>query len=471
MKSLTPSKLNQILLYIMPPVLGVILGVSAAFSYQGVPLAFFIPVLFLLPTMLINLNIALAIVIFNLAIDLKTNTAITVSNGDVVVGVAFLAMLFHVAIKKKPIFKNIDPAILVFLFISVITVLYSPNMQGALSQAKGTIEAVLLFIITLYSITRLEDVKRIVKYVIATAIFAASLGILQHFTGGFGWTGWEFSRGYLGNFFGIGSSMVRLANGGFYHFNALGQFLGLTVPLLVAMKQSITIRYGRLAYNLLCLIGLSGLIFTYSRGALGSLIFSLLLIVLLKRKDKIVVGTIVFIFGTMIVLMALVVVLDNQSYLETFSVGLRFNIWKYAMIEITQSIPRILFGFGQGSFTIVTGKYAAFYNVGDVHTVWQAHNAYILLWFEMGLVGLLNYLYIIGTYFKKVLTFDVSGNIFVQEMFLGIFAGLMSFMVQSIVDHALMQSQFKMIIFLYLALIRAVLVLQKENLLPLKTGN
>jgi O-antigen ligase/Tfp pilus assembly protein PilF len=96
-----------------------------------------------------------------------------------------------------------------------------------------------------------------------------------------------------------------------------------------------------------------------------------------------------------------------QSLTAGSSMLRRVAIWKFTWMMI-EDYP--LLGSGLGSYNYHTLKYQAeFFSKGNNRDIYphgwavQAHNEYLQLWSELGIIGLLAFLWIVGSYYRNIL--------------------------------------------------------------------
>lgn len=398
----------------------------------------------------------LMFLIISIGFEWRSSTAFSFTSYELILFYLSLVVLINYRrylkdMKSKELF---NPIILFFISYSIINALYSVELERGLSLVRGTVEAYLGYVLIVLMVKSRKELNLIIRCIIFSGILYSVLGILQHLTGDFGWSGFQYPRGYISNFTGIGDPMVRQANGGFHHFNTLSQYLIMILPIIVSLiginlKKSFLNKAGLI---ISFIIVFSGLIFTYSRGGLLTFLLCVVLFLIFNPKTR-KYGITIMILGVTSMISILIPYILNSSYGETFSLGLRMEIWKYALIEYTSSITNILFGTGQGSFTAVTGKYAPLYDPGSA-TIYNAHNIYILILFEMGLIGIILFLSIISIFLKKsIRIFRVTADEYKKSLSIGLMLGLIALLIQGLVDHAIWGQGFKLILFIYFGLI------------------
>lgn len=268
-------------------------------------------------------------------------------------------------------------------------------------------EAIALFYMMVYFIrTKAMTISKIVKFILFIALLQASIGIFQSVTG-IGAT-FQDNRGYLG-YLGIGSSLVWHGEGSMQHFNCLGAFLSSLFLFFIPIYHFIV--KNKRKGKMILLILLAGIITTYSRNALICITLGSLIFYYYKTENKVKFSVILGIISTFII--AVYNFLKNTSYIATLSP--RNNVWEYCWAVITSSPHNFLLGTGLKSFEEVVSIYMA-----NTYSVLHAHNLYISLFLETGLIGLLlvlafltvniSYAYKninIKTKFLKILNFSI----------------------------------------------------------------
>ena len=105
----------------------------------------------------------------------------------------------------------------------------------------------------------------------------------------------------------------------------------------------------------------------------------------------------------------------KQHILPTTSVIMRFNYW-IDTLRIIKTAP--LQGLGLGNFNLVSSRYA--------------HNSYLQIWAEMGIVGIVSFLWLILIVFKSALkNFKDSAN---KQQIAGLITASTVFLIHNFVD-------------------------------------
>lgn len=276
---------------------------------------------------------------------------------------------------------SLDGWILVLTLLFFGCGFFSMSHTGMLGFFK-IVEAFAMFYIGIY-LLRTRQITRadVLRIILVTALFQASIGSFQSVTG----IGSDFrsARGYLG-YLGLGSNMVWHGKGTTWHFNTLGNFL--VVSLLVFVPVFFRHIRRKKRAILWAVIILLGIITTYSRGTLLGLIAGLIFYLAVSqpnwKRSLFMVGAFL-----LLVIFPLVSSLSNSSYMETVSYSERLTIWQVPWAAITSSNKAFWFGSGLNSYSLAAWPYIpAFVPLSQYHN-WFAHNFYLLTVMESGFIG------------------------------------------------------------------------------------
>ncbi len=191
-------------------------------------------------------------------------------------------------------------------------------------------------------------------------------------------------------------------------------------------------------------VGLMGvsLVMSGSRGGLVALMAAVVFLILFTSKAK--SGNQIAIKVSLSVLLLLVIVfgsifIGGESSLtriaetarsDDFSAN-RFQIWSVTLKVIAGNLP---FGAGIGAFA---AAYTPFDSMNGLARVEQAHNDYLQILADAGLVGLGLAVYFIFKLFRTGLASARTENIFRRGVALGALAGCFAILVHSIFDFVL----------------------------------
>jgi len=256
-----------------------------------------------------------------------------------------------------------------------------------------------------------------------------------------------------------GEAYTRFA-GIFGHPNALGGFLALAIPPMVALAASETVWWKRLSGYLLIIGAMAGLVLTYSRGAwLGTGVGLLILLPVLKRGFWLILGAVLL--GP--VLVGMVTSSDAVlARLESIAAAgsdpalmNRLEIWGMAFRLVAE---HPLLGVGLGNFQAAYGKLM----VPDLPLLTyplelpeHAHNLFLNLAVEVGLVGVSAFAWLLAVAFLRVRQIKRFADWRVGVWSMGLAAGLVAISVQALVDVVVYQGFVAILFFTYLGVMDA----------------
>jgi len=296
-------------------------------------------------------------------------------NLNFIYSAGLLIFLAIFVICKKPSFRKlrvlIDPLIL-FILALFICLIFSQNKINSLAQLYQYITGLLLFIA---AASLPEDDKLLVIEAIVLAGLAVSfLAIYQYFLGFRHLSDYLVNNKLLFPFASDYLSRKRV----FLPFltpGILGGYLAMVIPLFLINQNRIWLILP------VCL----ALFLTGSLGAFLSLFCALIIYFCLGgkiKKSKIILLSGLFISITVIFIQRSATRIEHIQ--PFFSTMMRLNYWKEAL-GIIQAHP--FAGIGLGNFNLPASRYA--------------HNSYLQIWAEMGVLGLLAFIWIAATVLKS----------------------------------------------------------------------
>lgn len=313
-----------------------------------------------------------------------------------------LLWLYHIAYTKR-INIEIDAlnlAIIVFLFANIFSSIRMPEhagafMQGGMWYNLRTVEPVLLYLIVSDFLSEEGNIKSLLWCMLTVLCFESILGILQSlahvewpgtvatwYSGGEEWYAYENPRGYIYYLTGLGDPVVTNAVGTFGHFNAFGPYLMLFVPLMISLAISGEFISRKVSIPLAGL-AIGALILTYSRSILLGTVLGLVVMFMVKYRDKpflvltCISGIASLVVFTTITFMA-------RGYEESLSLFFRLDIWQKTLDVIFRDPITFFLGTGSG-----THLYWTQYEARGHY--YSPHNAYLMIWLETGVFGLLSF--------------------------------------------------------------------------------
>ena len=309
------------------------------------------------------------------------------------------------------IFKGVSPSkivplkypLILFSLALIISVVFSINPLNSLAELYKYINGILLLLI---GVSLSDGNKiRLIRTIALAGLVISLLAIYQYFFG-FQHVLNYISKEKITNPFALEYLTQKRVFFPFVTPNTLAGYLAMIIPLALICKNRIV-----------CLIPLcSALLSTKSLGASISLLVALSLYGYLegkieKRRIILLIGLIITIG---LVFIARVTVTKGHLH-PLFSTLMRLNYWKNTL-KIIQNHPII--GVGLGNFNLMQTRYA--------------HNSYLQIWVEMGILGIISILWLIATVLKPVFkNIKDSPN---KNQLIALLAAVAVFLIHNLVD-------------------------------------
>ena len=371
-----------------------------------------------LPTMLIGLAAAVCMV----AVLWKTEIGVYVfvSFAPVLptmvlvglIGITMVSYAIHLAFDKKTTYKTSSFTILIALFLFVTAFSAFTSIARASSIKAFLVYAVFTVAFTLIvnTIKTKAQYKSLVASFLLVAFGVAVYGVIQNFSD------METTQSWIDSSL-FGSIKTRVYST-LDNPNVLGQFFILSIPLVLAFAMSVKKRSLRISYTVILLISVMCLIFTWSRAAWVGVLLATGIILI--KKDKRFVGVCVF-------ALALAPFVLPQSILERIvsigntddsSIHYRISVWT-ASLYMVRDFFFTGVGLGTDAFFSAYPRYA----LGGANFALHAHNFYLQLVADMGIMGLVTFVLIILTCYRcianiksnspliKYIGFAISGSL------------------------------------------------------------
>lgn len=400
--------------------------------------------------LLLNPDKAFYLSIFTIPfIDRVRVLPVSFSLNEVLILFTLIVCVAHALIREQrfSLRTELDPWIAVLTIVYFLAGFFSEGDTGLLGSFK-VFEAFFFYYLTVY-LLRTKQVTRskILKVVLFTALFQASLGIFQSVTS----IGADFqsNRGYLG-YLGLGSNHVWHGRGTTWHFNTLGNYLATNFALFLPLFFfAVKDRVKALPWAAILLLGI---ITTYSRGSILGITAGAIYFLAVSQKtwqrSLIFVGAFI-----LFVLFPAAYTLGNSSYVETVSYSERLTIWQVPIAAITSSAKAFWLGSGLNSYAFVAWPFIPAHVPQTQYMNWFAHNFYLLTVIEVGVIGAaILFGFLIFICLAALRKFKTSHGFF-SAYGLAISSCIITVFFVSIFDHTFASPHFKVFIFLLLGLL------------------
>ncbi|MBW3491679.1 O-antigen ligase [Bacillus sp. FDAARGOS_1420] len=334
----------------------------------------------------------------------------------------FIMVAFLYLFKKNfevKIYRSLFLTILVYISLGMISTIVATEKVVSLKEEIKLIFYFLLVLVIPFVINSESDKKKVTELFIAASIIPILIGAIQFLTNS------SPIETYLD-----GRTVIRIT-GGFTHSNHFAYYISLVgIVLFTQILSSEKIVYYKSKLILFIIIALE-LFATYSRTAL--IMYALILIgILFSRKMSKLLISLPFILMGLVLMVnfggegsnlieerfnGVLDIFTNATYVQdamnnnySDSFGWRIYLWSRVVALLFEN--SIIFGFGLQNFTTVANQAIGIYI--------DAHNTFIKVLIEMGILGFLAFMAFIVQMFimyfkskKKNLDFHISYSIYV----------------------------------------------------------
>jgi O-antigen ligase/Tfp pilus assembly protein PilF len=364
----------------------------------------------------------------------------------VVIGMMFWGFKIINEEKIQFISTPLNLPVLGFMAICALSLFWSDSPFISLKELPLFLSGPLLYFIVVNNVHNEKQINRIISAILIIGGLFGIYGILQY--NGIDFLFWvgNVERGKVFGLFG---------NAGYF-----AEYLILPLPIAVSL---FLVSKNKIIKSLL-LIGIltmaSAIALTFSRTPYLSLVISFIFMLLLfvisrgKRLFKENKKIIIVILTTIVLIVSLFVIPTSLNEKGTvlskikervsisqlgseFFTGRRVAIWKYT-IPMIKDYP--LLGSGIGTYKYNTLKYQAiFFDRGENRSLYphgfadKAHNEYLQLWAELGIIGLGIFLWLIISYFNYGFkNLRKIKNKYRQGIIIGLMGSIVAFLVDAI---------------------------------------
>lgn len=386
---------DKIKLLLLTVLIGIGAGLAAILANQvSVKWALVILLAFTAPAVILLVNNLRKLLLIAVTIDIPLGLDIAINNQDWHLGgpSGFIISLMTVAlvigyaiwiVEKEPkprFFSSVTIPALLFLFMVVVSLFQSVNLQLSLFGIFLQVQFFLMYFYLANHIRSWQDLRLVITVAAIGLLLQAALMLLQYFTG------ISLSFGAVSSYayeLGVSAGATGSRVGGTIGApNSAAAYLVSTLLFVFSAYLSDRLVNKFLAI-LACSLGIIALVATSSRTAWGSLVLAIIVllsqIIWTKAGKKafwiIVVGALLIgaFFGEQI-----------WARLEaSFSDNTRPEL-AYMARNIIRAHP---LGVGENNYDqIMSDKYAHPNWVG--HELLPVHNKYLLIWAETGILGL-----------------------------------------------------------------------------------
>ncbi len=320
------------------------------------------------------------------------------------------------------------------------------SVVASASQVAVHLSFVLFYFVVINTIRTKKQWMSLVKLMLLSAFLVALYGVYQNFAGVEGAESWLDEEMFEG---------IRVRVYSFFNNpNVLGEFLVLTIPLVVAMLWAKMRGAYRSVFCFILLSMAACMIFTWSRGAWLGVFFACALFLVIMDKRWVLLGVL-----ALLLLPLLMVLSGNTTILERLlsvgntqdtSTAYRVSIWQ-ASILIIKDFWVSGIGIGSEAFKSVYPAYA----LSGADFALHSHNLYLQIWVEMGIIGIAALLFMVLAFVKQVFSNAVIGahkKDSHAKLVIALGAGVLGFLLQGLTDYVWYNYKILMIFWIFFAL-------------------
>jgi O-antigen ligase len=435
---LAPQMLIVVILLLLAALVGTALAIVPAFLRMGVVILSALIIIMLWRNEPFDLLVIFTlIVIFADGGNLKTPDIIY-EPLEYIGYFVFLLYLFHRLASGERGWKAtpLDLPIFIFVVIIFINGIYALILGNLFTNVLRETLMYPRFIIFYYMVVNvITNRERLNDYLLMFLIILAFLGtyaIYQYFFGGLELT--------LASY-GVGGRVIAT----FGNANLYAGVLELTIPVLFSyVISNRNMRY-RFLIGLLCLLLFLNSVLTFSRGALGGIIAAIMILTVLRSRQRILIILLMLIFIVILATTTNLLTRQLAPVLSTTEVRTEFTI----MHRVEQYsgylktfLENPIFGVGWGSFAKTTASGVFVRSQFEAYSFGHLNSAYFDFLVHEGVIGLTSLFVLfasIGTVFAR------AGRRLKKHpdaaLQWGLFAGTLAFFVHQFMDNFLKWSQ------------------------------
>ena len=357
-------------------------------------------------------------------------TAVTFSTSIVeiaaCVSIFFFIILFFSNRKEYFHPNTLDYILILYLVIAFSSIFYSafPDQSLRAFFSKALKGAGVYFVARNYFTANKGKIKHIAAVFFITAIVISMDGFFQYVFGK------DFIRGFsLDVFFkGAGELETRRITASMKYPNNLGVYLAFIIPISVTVFLKLKNISLRILAGCGILLIIGALLLTYSRSSWLALFIAIIfMIVFMKNKKFILILLPLFIFILLMPKTSTMIRSAQPGRIIDDSIKGRVRYTRDA-IDVIKINP--VFGSGINTYDSLNKK---IHPGREIYP--YAHNCYLQMWAELGLIGLLAFLSFICVLFSKTFKFlKKSAENELRPFVVGISAGVMVLLISFIFD-------------------------------------
>jgi len=373
----------------------------------------------------------------------------------------FIGWLIFTFLIKKFTGKNkdtlqgiLDLPFVLLILISIFSFVNSINLHSSIQGIVKLLKYGFLIAILGREVKDKEHFKKIILAAVF-GLFVGSLDAIYQLISGADLFRHRAYDSVLG--------LARL-KGAFPHTNIFAGYLALFLPLSTALFLYCSKGKNKLYLGIATGVALFCLISTFCRSAVLGFWLAMLIIGIIRR-DKLVIAILI---ATILVAPFLAPKSIQDWSKSTSSVAeLLLNKERFVLYETSFNMIKHhpVLGVGVNTYSLNYQKYKLHDTSEETaNTMWYAHNSYLQMASEIGIIGLFVFLYLLAKLFKYSWAFyrKVNDN-FEKIASLGIFMGIFAFLIHGLTETNLYYPKIATLFWFQIGLLSGLLHLKKEG--------
>ena len=362
----------------------------------------------------------------------------------------FMVMIFmfhHFFISSDDLVPNkIELPIVLFGILILIGTITSINPRGSFRDFTIHMVSLGLVVVMVNVIKTKEDFNRVVTLLVFSATIVALIGLYQYVAGveiDAAWIDVENNPDIKARVFSV-----------FGNPNVLAEYLIMMIPLSISLMWYSKKLYKKLLFLGTSLILILAIVLTMSRGGWLGFAFSALVFILLVDKRFLLSIIPITIGGVYLLPQTYLNRILSIGNFQDSSNAYRLKMWEITM-DIIRDYPLAGVGFGHLPFKQTFETYIR------TMPTYHAHNTFLEIAAELGIPGLIAFLFLIFVIFKYgIKELITRENTYISIMAAGVLSGLAGVLAHGGVENVLYLTR---IIFSFWVLIGLLLVLLRIN--------
>lgn len=305
--------------------------------------------------------------------------------------------------------------VLMLIVFSINTML-SVNVSGSMRDFIINGLSVLMIIHMINGIEEKKDLYTLIDFIIVVGFMTAFYAFYQYLSGEPMGSGWVDPSSNIS---------IRVFSS-FENPNLYAEYLIMIIPLTFARFLSVN-RRKKIFYAIVGMTQLVALLLTFSRGGWLGLVFAVGIFVLLLKKDLIIKLIPLGIISLFFLPNSIMMRIKSIGNLSDSSNFYRFQIWKNS-VDIIKDFFVTGVGLGFESFRTISPLYIKDFSP------YHAHNTYLELVIEIGVLGLILFVWLLFKLLKDIRHQSMSQD---KLFTVALFSGIAGLFIHGVAEHVL----------------------------------